>query len=109
LFGIDILEDMADMAESIDEVLGAFIAASAWEAADGPAMVGRGFEEAPPRGVWFTTESDTLRVSFVNRGDRAGLSFWSAMSNLTPNVEASASTDPGLVGSGVSAPEESLS
>jgi hypothetical protein len=108
LFGTD-REDIADMAESIDEFLGALFVGSAREAAEGPAMVGRAFEELPPSGVLVTTESDRLRLSFGIRGDRAGLSVWSAMPNLAPNVECPVSTHSGLAGSGLSAPEESLS
>lgn len=101
--------DLDDMFESMEAFLGALPAGSVRETTEGPAIVGREFDEAPPEGFWFTTESDTLRVSFANRGDRAGLVVSSAMPNVTPNVGIPAVTHSELGGSGVDVREESLS
>ena len=57
------LEDMAEMAESIDEFRGKPLAASPWATATGPAMGRRGGFEGPA-GL-LVTGSETLRAAFV--------------------------------------------
>lgn len=58
------LEDMAEMAESMDEFLGALLAPTSARTLDEPAMAEMFPGVAPPRGFEFTTGSDTLRDSF---------------------------------------------
>ena len=68
LLGFD-LDDIAEMAESIEEFLGAPLTSSA-RTLEAPAMVGSWPAEEPPKGFGFTTGSETLRVSFGNRWER---------------------------------------
>jgi hypothetical protein len=90
VFGMLDLEEIAEMAESIDEFRGGFPAGSA-RAFAGPGMMEGRLEGGPPGGCAATRGSETLRTSFGKRsewGDGAG---------------------PGFVASGVVFPEESLS
>jgi hypothetical protein len=81
-------DDIAEIAESIDEFLGAPFASSA-RTPEAPAIVDEGPVEEPPRGFGFTTGSETLRLlSFGNRREGGA--------------------GPGLLSSGVVAPEDSL-
>lgn len=112
------------MAESIEEFLGAPLASSARTLVE-PAMAEGWPGGLPPRGFGFTTGSETLRASFGNRWEKeggAGLAGgWSALGSTlnergskrcrqergTQN-ERSILTHPGLLSSGVVAPEDSL-
>jgi len=82
-------DDTAEMAESIDEFRGAPFVSSA-RGPELPVIVDKGPVEVPPRGLGFTTGSETLRVSFGNRCERRE------------------GAGPGLLSSGVVAPEDSL-
>ncbi len=120
------LDDIAEMAESIDEFLGAPFASSA-RTPEEPAMAAGWLEEEPPGGFGFTTGSETLRVSFGNRCERGGgaglagawlvrgstliargRNLWRQERERGEEDEDSMTTHPGLLSSGVVAPEDSL-
>ena len=111
------LEEIAEMAESIDEFRGGFPAGSARAPVD-PGMMGGRVEGGPPGGGAATSGSETLRTSFGKRselGDGAGLIHTQTVSARASATRAggaengsSPETHPGLVASGVVLPEESL-
>jgi hypothetical protein len=116
VLGVD-LDEIAEMAESIEEFLGALLAGSA-RTLDWPAMVDDWPIGEPLEGWTAMAESETLRVSFGSCGERGGAGLEEAVSTFVLEgrfrhrarlwKENPWRTHPGLLSSGVAVPEESL-